>query len=276
MNKIKRIYIEITNKCNLRCKFCSFHHRPFHEMSLEEFETILLNIKHITPFIYLHVQGEPLIHTKFDEIMSLCDKHAMNVQLVTNGTYLANQPNLINHPSLRKISLSLHSLDYQNCDIEEYMKTILNFIHDFTNSKYGFAELRFWVSDNLNERANLALKMIKDNYQLKPTNKPNSYSLQERVYLHFENQFTWPSEENSDDLCGTCRGGKDMLAILADGTIVPCCLDAEGCINLGNIHTETITDVLFSERYLRMIKGFNENKLIEPLCKSCQYRKRFD
>ncbi|MEG0077701.1 radical SAM/SPASM domain-containing protein [Anaerorhabdus sp.] len=277
MNKIKRVYIEITNKCNLRCSFCAFHHRPFREMTLNEFEQCINQIRSITPYIYLHVQGEPLLHPQFEGIMNLCDQYEMQVQLVTNGTFIHQYPKLASHPSLRKISFSLHSLDYQTINTQEYIQHILEFVNQYIESNVGYVELRFWVSDHLNEKATFALNLVKEMYTLKETSKPNSYKLDERIFLHFEKEFVWPSNSNniSKD-CGTCRGAKDMIAILADGCVVPCCLDCEGAIQLGNIFTQSLVEIMNSPRYLNIIKGFNENKLIEPLCINCEYRKRFD
>lgn len=272
---IKRVYIEITNRCNLRCNFCSFHHREFKEMSLSQFEEILKQVKPYTSYIYLHVQGEPLLHSQFDEILSLCDQYDMQVQLVTNGTFLNKYPSLFSHSSLRKLSLSLHSLDYQTCNITEYMNEIFTFIDSKRTNCY--VELRFWTSDNLSDKATTALSLIKNKYDLQQTTKPNSFKLSSHVFLHFENQFEWPATAILPSTkLGTCRGGKEMVAILVDGTVVPCCLDAEGEINLGNIFVENLNSILSSKRFNSIIKGFNDNQLIEPLCQKCTYRNRFN
>ncbi|MFV0551779.1 MAG: radical SAM/SPASM domain-containing protein [Anaerorhabdus sp.] len=272
---IKRVYIEITNRCNLRCNFCSFHHRELKEMSLRQFEAIIKQIQPYTSYIYLHVQGEPLLHSQFDDILNLCDQYELKVQLVTNGTFLKNYPSLSSHPSLRKLSLSLHSLDFQTCDIHEYMNEIFSFINN--NHTNCYVELRFWTSDNLSNNASTALSLIKEKYEFQQTTKPNSFKLLPQVFLHFENQFEWPSTAVLPSTkLGTCRGGKEMIAILVDGTVVPCCLDAEGQIDLGNIYTEDLNSILCSKRFTDIIKGFNDNQLIEPLCQKCTYRNRFN
>lgn len=273
---IKRVYIEITNRCNLRCSFCSFHHRELKEMTYEQINDVITQIKPHTPFIYLHVQGEPLLHTKFDEILTLCDQHEMKVQLVTNGTFLKNYPQLATHSSLRKVSFSLHSLDFQTCNIQKYMNDIFTFI-DQIKRPDCFVELRFWTKDNLCKNAELAYQMIKSKYTMSETKKPNSFQLQPNVFMHFENQFEWPTDAKlPSTLHGTCRGAKDMIAILVDGTVVPCCLDAEGQISLGNIFTTPLSTILNSSKLQCMIKGFNNNQLIEPLCQKCTYRNRFN
>lgn len=146
-NKIKRIYIEITNICNLSCSFCAKHNREYKYLSLEEFEYILKQAKNYTDFIYLHVQGEPLSHPHFNEILDLCDTYQMHVQLVTNATFLNQYLDLYKHPSIRKVSLSLQSIEYQKVDLDTYMNTILSFVQACITENKPIVELRFWRND---------------------------------------------------------------------------------------------------------------------------------
>jgi radical SAM protein with 4Fe4S-binding SPASM domain len=72
-----------------------------------------------------------------------------------------------------------------------------------------------------------------------------------------------------------CRGLRDHLAILVDGTVVPCCLDADGQVALGNIFRQPLVAILASPRALRLREGFGHQWLVEPLCRRCAYRQRF-
>ena len=94
MNKFKKIYIEITNKCNLACSFCSIDHREKKEMSVNEFSEVIAKVKDYTDSIYLHVKGEPLLHSHLDEILDVCDKNNINVRITTNGTLLKKKKNI--------------------------------------------------------------------------------------------------------------------------------------------------------------------------------------
>ncbi|NCB33781.1 MAG: hypothetical protein EOM64_07875 [Erysipelotrichia bacterium] len=99
------------------------------------------------------------------------------------------------------------------------------------------------------------------------------------VYVDFDNMFQWPDIElaaNSMQIKGRCRGGIDQIAILSNETVVPCCLDADGAINLGSLQENTLSDILNSKRYLEMIEGFKKQQVIEPFCQSCNFRHRFD
>lgn len=70
---------------------------------------------------------------------------------------------------------------------------------------------------------------------------------------------------------GTCYGLIDHIGILVDGTIIPCCLDSKGIINLGNIYNDNLKEILKKDRVNNIIKGFKGNKKLEELCKHCKF-----
>ncbi len=271
---IKKIYIEITNICNLKCSFCSPSERVKKEMSLNDFEYIVIEAKKHTDFIYLHVKGEPLLHSKFEEILHICDKYEMKVQLTTNATLLHKYPNILEHTSIRKMSLSLHAYDEINYNINDLIATIETLISKLNDSQY--LELRFWNKDNLQKNALTIIEHFKSNYQLEPTKSTLSYKIKNNVYLNYDIQFTWPKDAINKSNKGKCNGVKNMLAILVDGSITPCCLDDDASIYLGNIHQISIEKVLNSDKYLTMMYNISRGILIEKLCINCTFRQRFE
>jgi len=88
MKKFKKIYVEITNKCNLKCPFCSIDDKKKREMNLLEFDDVLNKITDYTDYLYLHVKGEPLLHSNFKEILDICLKYNKKVNITTNGSLL--------------------------------------------------------------------------------------------------------------------------------------------------------------------------------------------
>ncbi len=260
-----RIYIEITNICNLNCDFCPTLNREKKSMTKEEFESIVLKIKDYTKHIYLHVKGEPLIHKDLDSILKIANKYNLNVNITTNGRLLGNKLDIINNNKIRQINISLHS--YNN--IDEISK-LLNVIDKINNS---YISLRLWNNSDNIEIINLLEKHYNKNIIL--NNK--RYILTDKVFIDKDIKFEWP-DINRDIInnYGTCKGGKTQLAILVDGTVVPCCLDNDGIINLGNIFDSSLEDILNSDRYKNIINGFNNNKLVEDLCKKCGYRNKFN
>lgn len=240
-------------------------------MSLTEFEHVLKQVKPITSFIYLHVQGEPLLHSNFDKILKLCDQYDMKVQLVTNGFLLKNYEDM-NHSSIRKVSISIHSIDEQKTDVREYIESIFRFIDQ--NKAHCYIDLRFWLKDSIKPKSRFCLDLILDKYSLSLSDK-NSYTLEKNVFLNFASKFEWPNQANSEFEDGTCLGAKTMLAILSNGQVTICCLDSEGKINLGNVFSSSLDSIIESYHYLSILQGFRDNKCIEHICKKCSYKNRF-
>lgn len=277
---IKRVYIEITNQCNLACAFCSGNHRPIHAMSSAEFESVLRQVKPLTDYIYLHVQGEPLLHPDIRSLFELCDQYQMQVQLVTNGSLLDRHFDLLNYSSLRRISLSLQSLPYQQIDVASYMDTVLAWIRAAADTPV-ITELRLWRSDEQNDEiTQYCLSRLRESFPFTASERKNSFRLSDRVFLSYANDFEWPSESDvslTESVCsGTCLGVREQLAILSDRTVVPCCLDADGHVPLGSLQEKTLADILASERCQSLIHQFRSHRITEPFCQTCTYRHRFD
>lgn len=274
--RFNRIYIEITNKCNLNCSFCQKTTRNIKEMKIQEFEEVIRKIKDYTNTICLHVKGEPLLASNINEILSVCDKNNLQINLTTNGTLLKSKINdLKNHKSLSKIHISLNA-EVNNID---YLDNILNSISLFPQEKIIIYSLWAQKSNKLDEKSTIIVEKLKDYYHLstKDVEKiktQKNIKLAKNVYLDKNTLFTWP-KINEEKNNGSCKGLKDQIAILSNGIVTPCCLDGEGIINLGNIFTEDLKSILTKEKSKKIIKGFQENKCVEKLCQSCSYKNRF-
>ena len=268
---LKRVYLEITNSCNLNCPFCT-NTKGNRFLSIKEIKNYIDQIKPFCNYIYLHVLGEPLLHPNFEEILEYLDTKQMNLQLVTNGTLLNRYPNILRHSCLRKLSISIHSIN--NIKVNDlYFETINKLVETNKQSKL---ELRFYDKSNLNKQLNDYLTYLKNRYSFLITEKINSYKLKENTYVYFEEFFKWP---DINDPCisyvGTCHGAIDMIAITSNSDVTICCLDpyAHNCI--GNLKKNTLQDILNSEAYQTYINNFRNNKIISELCSKCSYRLRF-
>ena len=107
--RFSKIYVEITNFCNLQCSFCSKDNLLKKEMTLDEFQIVIDKIKDYTDNIYLHVKGEPLLHSKLDNILTICDNNDLKVSITTNGTLLSNKKDILLKHDIKQINVSLHS-----------------------------------------------------------------------------------------------------------------------------------------------------------------------
>lgn len=275
--RFNRIYIEITNKCNLSCSFCKKITRPLKEMSVSEFEDVTAKIKDYTNTICLHVKGEPLLHSNINKILTICDNNDVNVSLTTNGTLLKVKINeLTNHKSLSKIHISL------NAEVKSlnYLDDIFKAVSLFPQDKIIIYRLWAQKENKLDEKSTKVVEKLKKYYNLsqETVEKIKNYKntkIDINKYVDKDYLFEWPTiSDNTTN--GFCEGLKSQLAILSDGTVTACCLDDEGLINLGNIFEEDLKEILEKAKTKRIIAGFRNNKCVENLCQSCYYKTRFN
>lgn len=290
LKKFKKFYLEITSVCNLACSFCPPTERQKQFISVEDFSKRLDQIKPHTDFIYLHVKGEPLLHPKIDQLLDLAHEKGFKVNITTNGTLInKNKHKLLNRPALRQMNFSLHSFDGHagSVDREGYVGSVLSFIKEATSQSELIVSLRLWnlTQDNMTnlekQRNREVLEIIEKefdlDYRIEEKVTPGSgVKLAERIFINQDYEFQWPAlHEEEDDGKGFCHGLRNQAGILANGTVIPCCLDGEGIINLGNINNSTFSEIIEGDRAKNIVDGFSRREAVEELCRKCGYRKRF-
>jgi sulfatase maturation enzyme AslB (radical SAM superfamily) len=282
------MYIEVTNCCNLACSFCHRTGRANAFMSPVVFAEILERLKGYTEFISLHVLGEPLLHPDFTQLLAISNNFGLQVNLTTNGTLISrHRSSLLTAPALRQISISLHGLaQVEQRQADLYLDEILNFSKEASRSTPLYVSLRLWnLRDGDNEEAlawnNRLLARLTAAFGVSTLRgvdlkAERGIPLASRIFLNPEQQFVWPHPSAPDGGGqGYCRGLRDHLAILVDGTVVPCCLDGEGVLALGNLLQQPLEAILAGPRARQMHEGFGHQRLVEPLCRRCTYRLRF-
>ncbi|MCY6960001.1 radical SAM/SPASM domain-containing protein [Clostridium brassicae] len=291
MKKFKKLYIEITNVCNLACKFCPQTKRKPEFMKVETFSKILDEIKPHGEYIYFHVKGEPLLHPEIDKFLDLSYKKGFKVNITTNGTLISKvKDKIIMKPALRQVNFSLHSFDgnEKSENKDEYIDNILSFVNEANKKTDILVSLRLWNLDknnilNLQKKRNHELLEIIEkefnlDYKIEEKILPGrGIKLSDKVYLNQDHEFKWPDlKEEEDDGKGFCYGLRNQIAILVDGTVVPCCLDGEGILNLGNINENHFSEIIESNRANNIFNGFSKREAVEELCRKCGYRKKFN
>lgn len=283
MKKFKRVYVEITNVCNLKCKFCDEIKRKQEFMQLENIKIVFEKIKEYTDYVYLHVKGEPLLHPKLSEILEIAEENNLQVVITTNGTLIKEKIEVLKKAkNIRQINISLHSIE-QNANLEidkkQYFKELFDCIEKITKYNNCYISYRLWNLENIkeNEKNMYVLNCLKEYYNI-----PQLFNLIEendfieignKKYINLDTIYEWPSlEKEIVSTSGSCYGLINQLAILVDGTVVPCCLDQNGDIKLGNIFEENLEVILNSKLAKEIEDGFKNNKLINPLCQRCGFR----
>lgn len=274
--KFKRIYIEITNACNLNCAFCAGTKRRRAFMSAEAFSHILKEIKPFSDYIYLHVLGEPLLHPELQELLRLGGQAGFFINLTTNGTLLPQRMSDLDH-YIRQCNISLHSFDEASgVHHQRYVQECLS-CGDQLAERGTYVSYRLWNGQNgrLSPQGQRMAEQLAQHYHVLLSQAPKQ-KLASRRFLHVADSFVWPSPTlPRQGSIGTCYGLRSHCAILCDGSVVPCCLDGEGIMTLGNIFTTPFAQLLEQERALRIRHGFQNGRVIEPLCQRCSYRLRF-
>lgn len=283
--RFQRVYVEITNLCNLRCDFCAGTSRPPASMDADFFRTVLQQVAPLTGQISLHVLGEPLLHPQFPRIMDLCAEAPTAVNLTTNGTLLARHPFLLLAPALRQVNFSLQSLRRDRGFDEDTLAAVLDFTRQaLARRPELYVNLRLWTLDSLQSPSESSfnsamLARIAAALNLPPLELPQgrkSLRLAGRVYLHTDTVFHWPGSVDVQERDrGFCHALSTHCAILADGTVCPCCLDADGRLALGNLHDALLEDILDTPRAKAMAAGFAKGLLVEDACRHCDYCRRF-
>lgn len=255
--RFKRVYIEVTNICNLSCEFCMPHNRENKFMSFDEFKKILSEIKPFTKYIYLHVKGEPLLHPDIDSFIKYAFDEGFEINLTTNATLLNEHLNITKF--LRQINISLHATN--DLEIVKVAKSVNDCIINF----------RVWNFEENKE----AILLLEKEFNIKVDNVSN-FKIKDNIFVSAQNKFKWPDISSKASLeQGYCHALKDQIAILVDGTVVPCCLDNNGDIPLGNIFIEYFDKIISSEKVKQIITGFQNRMCLEELCKKCEFKTRF-
>ena len=275
--RFAKVYIEISNLCNLSCRFCPGTKRPKGRMDLERFSSILEKLKGYTEFVYFHLMGEPLLHPDLPRFLELAGQNGFKVILTTNGTMLEKRKELLlSSPAVHKVNISLHAFEANDLSVpfEAYVDGCLNYGKAAEGNK--LTVFRLWNSGGEDKQNGLLLQRLEAVFPKPWKDGRKGTQLAPKVYLEPGEKFDWPDlsapEEEGPYFC---YGLRDQIGILWDGTVVPCCLDHEGDIPLGNILTQTMEEILESDRAKAIYDGFSKKEAAEPLCRRCGYAHRF-
>lgn len=276
-----RVYIEITNRCNLACDFCHGTKRPLGTMPPEDFRRIAEKLRGETSYLYLHVLGEPLLHPQLKELLAIAGELGFRVCLVTNGTLLhKRREELLAAKSLHKVSVSLHSFEGNGGagDLPAYLQQVWEVCLPLAE-RGVLCALRLWnegTAPRLNGavEAFLSQRIGRDVESL-PRDARGNRTLRPNLFLERAERFGWPDLNAPESGANFCHGFTRQLAVLWDGTVTPCCLDSEGDIPLGNLLSQPLEEILQGERAAAMAAGFAARKPTEELCRRCGYARRF-
>lgn len=295
-----KIYLEITDCCNLRCRFCPGTTRPPRFLSPGEFGTLAEKLRPYSDYLYLHVMGEPLLHPALREILEICRQLSFRVVLTTNGSLLPERSSLLlSAEALYKVNLSLHSFEGNEGDLKDdtafrrYLSGCIDFARA-ASEKGLLCILRLWneAPGNREKQADAPadgdelpsggkrngeiLEMLRAAFPAPWTRNTKGYRIRHRLHIEWDREFTWPDPTAPllADRHG-CQALREHIAVLSDGSVVPCCLDRNGVLTLGNLFRESLPEILASPKAEALRSGFGKGNATADLCRRCGYALRF-
>lgn len=282
---LSKIYLEITNLCNFACAFCPPTGRAGRFLGIEEFRSRLERLEGMGKHLYFHLKGEPLLHPALGTFLALAAERGFEVSITTNGSLLEKRgQELLGAARIRKLSVSLHSnAGAGEEELAAYWEGVSAFLDLHRANPVFPLSLRLWNRrmGRLPPETERLWNLVASRYGLSPdfdtaARDGSPIKLDERVYLNQAEEFAWPDLAlPQSETRGYCLGLRKQIGILVDGTVVPCCLDGEGVMALGNIDERPLAEILGSPRAKAMREGFSRRELVEPLCRTCGYRRRF-
>ena len=277
MKRFNKVYLEISNLCNLRCAFCPGTKRAPHRMTEEEFSALLPKIRPFSDYLYFHLMGEPLCHPLLGRFLELAGQAGFKVILTTNGTLLSKmQDVLLSAPALHKVNISLHAFEANDLAVpfDQYLRGCFA----FGKAAEGkcIVSYRLWNGGGADELNGQILDTMAEYFPRPWAEERRGPRLGQKIYLEYGDKFDWPDLSAADNGERVfCYGLRDQIGVLCDGTVVPCCLDHEGDLDLGNLHETTLDDILDTPRAKAICEGFRNGKAAEELCRKCGYATRF-
>ena len=306
---IDRCYIEITNTCNLNCDFCPKHHRRKRQLSAGEFNLLTDRVRGKVSFLYFHLMGEPLLHPLLPQFIRTANEKGFKTVLTSNGTLLHRCLSLL-EALPHKIQLSLHSHESNaRGELAGYMQEVMQFSVQAAE-KGTCMVLRLWNQGGRDKENEEVMRLIEQYVPKPWKERSDGFRLSDHLYLEFDRKFEWPtagekskenlkdeseeesengskenlkneSEEESENESGKksskkekkqlfCKALIKQIGVLSDGSLVPCCLDHDGDVVLGNLLHQSLEEILASPRAQALIEGFKHHAASEKLCQNCE------
>ena len=275
--RFRKVYLEIGNVCDLRCSFCPGTRRAPHFLTVGEFSLLTERLRGWTDYLYFHLMGEPLLHPDLATLLRVAGEKGFYVNITTNGILLPTAAEcLLSSPALHRVNLSLQAWEANDMPLS---------LFDYVNQCADFAKrgadrglivsLRLWNGGGADKRNGEILSLLGKVFPEPWQAGQKNTVLAPRVYLERGERFDWPGPDAAETGTVFCLGLRDQIGVLCDGTVVPCCLDAEGALALGNLYETSLEEILSGPRARAIYDGFSRREATEELCRRCGYAARF-
>lgn len=287
----RAIWIEPTNYCNLNCVFCFQSNNTMTRskgfMSYKLFKKFIDDVEKFKPEIILHHSGESFLHNDLFKFIRYAKEKGLKVGMTTNGTLLSKNDFEILNTGIDGINISFAGVDekdYINVRNKNKFEKIKNDTILLASKK---------VKINIKTKININAILTNENKDRIDKFKIFFESIDGIDKVIIRNLMSWHGKVNVNSIknrsnelkqivldikenflikiIGLCPSVYLSAGILWDGTVVPCCVDFNGSIPLGNINNQTFLDIWNGKRYQILRKNLKNKKLIKshPICGPC-------
>ncbi|MBQ8338411.1 MAG: SPASM domain-containing protein, partial [Oscillospiraceae bacterium] len=248
-------------------------------MTEEEFDALTDKLRGKAKFLYFHLMGEPTLHPKLVKFIKIAKNKGFLPMITTNGSLLGKMGDKLLENLPYKISVSLHAPEANPCFADNsYLDSCIDFAKKAA-SKGCIIALRLWNLGSEADNSQILNKLHSEfSGEWEKIRSGSSLKLAQKLFLEWGERFNWPDMSApacSEDCDLFCYGLRDQIGVLVDGSVVPCCLDADGQLTLGNLFESGLDEILSSPRAKAIYDGFSRRRAVEELCRRCGYAKRF-
>lgn len=310
--KLREAFLEITSRCNFRCRFCVHPQmrRPKMDMDANDAKRLIGQIAEsfAIDHLSLHLYGEPLLHDRVNELARYATQNRLNVNLTTNGAMLTKTKlKAFLDDNVWRIVLSIQhdEKDFgtrragKRWTAQSYFGHIAKLVQFFIDYKSRHAdcptrlEIHYLLTGDIKPGVQLIEndadvakvlnwwgKRLPDHF--KPESNPNPIEDQESgyriqfgrdAYIRFKPAISFGNAvgEAAPDQCdnGYCFFPDSVLCILSDGNLVPCCIDFEGEMKMGNALESDIVTVWNGSRAREIRAAFERGEAPTDRCRQC-------
>ena len=269
---ITRCYLEITNVCNLNCVFCPKTTRAKHTMTMEQFDTLTTRLMGEVKFLYFHLMGEPFLHPLLPQFVLMAREKGFVPVITTNGTLMTQRSDML-EALPHKLQISLHSHEGNGkANLGQYIDEVMTFAKEAAR-RGCVVVLRLWNEGGHNLMNETILKLMAEHQPRPWVERHDGWKLTDNLFLENDNMFEWPDLQHSPHAVEEvfCYALRNQIGVLVDGTVVPCCLDHDGDMGLGNLYGQSLDSIMSSPRAQALYQGFTHHIAVEPLCRRCGY-----
>jgi len=284
---LKRVHIELTSKCNLKCVHCTLQTQNYDaqgkELSAELVEKVIEELfeKYKNLRVNLQGVGEPSLHPEFIYLIKFISDKGYVVETTSNLLAASKESyKQLFDNGLDRLAISIDSLDedlIKKTRAGTKVKILLENIEYLANLYSSKIKIQTVVS-NLNiEHIDLIYDFLKKiglkNWQLIYLNNhdgsegissENKILLTSKLTNYSDMNILYPQEPAEQ----ICPQPFNTLHINSLGYVMPCCVYWDNnIINFGNINKENIHDIFNSKEFNMFRESVNMKK--SDICKGC-------